>query len=184
MSVMLQVTNCIKSPRYERVVVFFERPLEITYITDTNEETHKIETQLNQNSFFKTLPKQTGWVGFKVTKFIGVLGTKLAVSISYLMISVLRIYREIFTFPERHYGCYRLGAIIAVVLIIILIVGTVPVLFAVDSSKIILLVTCVMLSIVAILLFLSFGWQRKQAKKQREQFGREWVTTTKRQVIW
>lgn len=87
---------------------------------------------------------------------------------------------------ERHYGCYRLGAIIAGLLIIILIVGTVPVLFAIDNSKIILLVTCVMLSIVAILLFLSFGWQRKQAKNQREKFGREWISTTKRQVnyIW
>jgi len=82
---------------------------------------------------------------------------------------------------ERHYGCYRLGAIIAGLLIIILIVGTVPVLFAIDNSKIILLVTCVMLSIVAILLFLSFGWQRKQAKQQREKFGREWVKTTKRE---
>ncbi|KAG4074920.1 hypothetical protein HA402_009345 [Bradysia odoriphaga] len=82
---------------------------------------------------------------------------------------------------ERYYGCYRLGAIIAGALIIILIIGTVPVLFAIDNSKIILLVTCCMLSIVAILLFLSFGWQRKQAKNQREKFGREWVTTTKRQ---
>jgi len=82
---------------------------------------------------------------------------------------------------ERHYGCYRVGAIIAGILIIILIVGTVPVLFAIDNSKIILLVTCVMLSVVAILLFLSFGWQRKKVKQQREKFGREWVTTTKRQ---
>lgn len=82
---------------------------------------------------------------------------------------------------ERYYGCYRLGAIIAGVLIIILIVGTVPVLFAIDNSKIVLLVTCCMLSIVAILLFLSFGWQRKQVRNQRERFGREWVTTTKRQ---
>ncbi|KAJ6648962.1 hypothetical protein Bhyg_04194 [Pseudolycoriella hygida] len=82
---------------------------------------------------------------------------------------------------ERRYGCYKLGAIIAGALIILLFVGIVPVLFAVDSSKIILLVTCIMLSIVAILLFLSFGWQRKQVKEQREKFGREWVKTTKRQ---
>lgn len=96
------------------------------------------------------------------------------------------IYRDDLSISERHYGCYRLGAIIAGILIVILIVGTVPVLFAIDNSKIILLVTCVMLSIVAILLFLSFGWQRKQAINQREKFGREWVKTTKRQVnyIW
>lgn len=89
-----------------------------------------------------------------------------------------------FFLTERRYGCYRLGAIIAGALIVILIIGIVPVLFAIDNSKIILLVTCVMLSVVAILLFLSFGWQRKQAKQQREKFGREWVKTTKRQVIW
>lgn len=85
-------------------------------------------------------------------------------------------------FPERRYGCYRFGILAAVLIILILIAGTVPVVLAIKDSQIILIVTCVTLVIVAILVFVYIGWQHRTARLQREKFGREWVTTTNRHV--
>lgn len=68
---------------------------------------------------------------------------------------------------ERRYGCYRFGILIAVIIIIVLIVGTVPVFFTVNDSNIILIVTIVTLAVVGILLLIYCVWQQKQAARMR-----------------
>lgn len=84
-------------------------------------------------------------------------------------------------FIERHYGCYRLGILVAAAIVLLLIIGTVPVFFATENSKLILVVTIITILIVGILVFLYYEWQHRQAINQRERSREEWNISSRTQ---
>lgn len=83
---------------------------------------------------------------------------------------------------ERRYGCYRLGIAAAILIILILIAGTIPIIFAIDDRRLMLIAIGITIATVAALVFVYVCWQHRSARHQREKFGREWVTTTNRHV--
>jgi len=79
---------------------------------------------------------------------------------------------------ERHYGCYRLGLVVALIIIFILMIGSVPVFVTTDNSKLILIVLIITLIIVGILTFAYFEWQRRLAIRMRQNSLRGVYNTT------
>lgn len=83
---------------------------------------------------------------------------------------------------ERRYGCYRLGLLIASVIIFILIIGCVPVFVTTDNSKLILIVLIITLIIVGLLTFAYFEYQRRNAINMRQNSIRGAYTTLERRT--
>lgn len=94
----------------------------------------------------------------------------------HLFVWTLNIQHEGFCFfssssffeTERKYGCYRLGIFVAMIIVMLLILGTIPVTLIIKNNQIVLISLCATLVFVAILLSLFIFWQQKQAKRQRE----------------
>lgn len=76
---------------------------------------------------------------------------------------------------ERRYGCYRLGIIVAIIIVLLLILGTIPVTLTIKNNQILLICLCGTLGVVTILLSLFIVWQQKQAKRQRERSTRPYI---------
>lgn len=68
---------------------------------------------------------------------------------------------------ERQYGCYRLGVFAAIIIVLLLILGTIPVTLILKNNQIVLICLCTTLLVVAILLSVFCVWQQKQVKRQR-----------------
>ncbi|XP_031633149.1 uncharacterized protein LOC116346958 [Contarinia nasturtii] len=76
---------------------------------------------------------------------------------------------------ERRYGCYRLGIFVAIIIVSLLILGTIPVTLTVKNNQILLICLCSTLVVVTILLSLFIVWQQRQAKRQRERSTRPFI---------
>lgn len=72
-----------------------------------------------------------------------------------------------FPISERHYGFYRIGIIVAILFILILVIGCVPVFVVTDNKKLVLIVVVITLLVVTILTILYLEWQRRNAIKMR-----------------
>lgn len=83
---------------------------------------------------------------------------------------------------ERRYGCYRLGIIVAIIIVLLLILGTIPVTLTVKNNQILLICLCSTLAAVTILLSLFIVWQHKQAKRQRERSTRPYIMQKQNKV--
>lgn len=68
---------------------------------------------------------------------------------------------------ERRYGFYRLGVFIAIIIVLLLILGTIPVTLILKNNQIVLICLCSTLLAVAILLSVFCVWQHEQVKRQR-----------------
>lgn len=89
-----------------------------------------------------------------------------------------------FVVTERRYGCYRLGVLVAIIIVLLLILGTIPVTLTVKNNRILLICLCSTLGIVTILLSLFILWQHKQVKRQRERSTRPFILQKQNMVNW
>lgn len=81
--------------------------------------------------------------------------------------------------PERRYGCYRLGIVFAVAIILVLLAGTVlPSVLVVSNRQLLLIATCCTLIVVAVLIFVYTCCQHRTARKQRQLCDRGDASTT------
>lgn len=71
-------------------------------------------------------------------------------------------------FIEKHYGCYRVGVLISIIIICILILGCVPVFVGSEDSKFILTVLIICMIVAGILTFAYFEYLRRRAVHMRQ----------------
>lgn len=86
-------------------------------------------------------------------------------------------------FPERRYGCYRLGILVACIIVLVLIVGTIPASLTIRNNKIVLIFLCATVAVVLIMMSMFFVWQQRHARRMRERYGRPYVPHIYNQVI-
>lgn len=100
----------------------------------------------------------------------------------FTVVFPLLISSRRFFISERRYGCYRLGLLVAVVIIFILLIGSVPVFVTTDNSKLILIVLIITLILVGLLVFAYFEWQRRTALRMRQNSIRGTYSTMERRT--
>lgn len=100
----------------------------------------------------------------------------------YIFSTFLNNKLAIFFQTERRYGCYRLGILVAFVIVLVLILGTIPATLTIRNNKIVLACLCITLATVTILVLLFIIWQQRQARRQRERYGRPYVLQVHNQV--
>lgn len=96
-------------------------------------------------------------------------------SFKSLQLSIEHVFCYSFSSLERRYGCYRLGIVVAVLIVLVLIIGTIPASLTFQNNRIVLICLCITLVVVIILLTLFFIWQQRNARRLREQYGRPYV---------
>lgn len=95
---------------------------------------------------------------------------------------VFLVYFELITFSslEKHYGCYRVGALISLIIIFVLILGCVPVFIGSEDSKLILTVLIICMVVAGLLTFAYFEFMRRRAVHMRQNSVRGAYSTIER----
>lgn len=97
--------------------------------------------------------------------------------------SLIIVFPHFVLISERRYGCYRLGILVACIICLVLMIGTIPATITIRNNKIVLIFLCVTLGIVLVLLALFFVWQQRHARQMRERYGRPYVPHIYNKVI-
>lgn len=71
---------------------------------------------------------------------------------------------------EKHYGCYKVGILFSVIIILLLLIGCVPVFFLTHNSNLILLILLVTLILIGIVTYAYFRWQHRRAIQMRRSY--------------
>lgn len=89
-----------------------------------------------------------------------------------------------YSLSERRYGCYRLGVFVAIIIVLLLILGTIPVTIVLKNNQIVLICLCSTLLVVAILLSVFCVWQQKQVKRQRAHSSLPYIIRQNKVTVW
>jgi len=79
---------------------------------------------------------------------------------------------------DRHYGCSESGALVALIIILILVLGTIASTIFIKDITLVLICSVVSLVIGAIIFISYCAWQRVHVKQQRAKFGRPYAADT------
>lgn len=82
-------------------------------------------------------------------------------------------------FPEKHYGCYKVGILFSVVIILLLLVGCVPVFYLTHNNNLILLILLVTLILIGIVTYAYFRWQHRRALQMRRSYEEQKMNLTR-----
>lgn len=80
---------------------------------------------------------------------------------------------------EKHYGCYKVGILFSVIIILLLLIGCVPVFFLTHNSNLILLILLVTLILIGIVTYAYFRWQHRRAMQMRRSYEEQKMNLTR-----
>lgn len=80
---------------------------------------------------------------------------------------------------EKHYGCYKVGILFSVIIILLLLIGCVPVFFLTHDNNLILLILLVTLILIGVATYVYFRWQHRRALQMRRSYEEQKMNLTR-----
>lgn len=80
---------------------------------------------------------------------------------------------------EKHYGCYKVGILFSVIIILLLLIGCVPVFFLTHDNNLILLILLVTLILIGVVTYVYFRWQHRRAMQMRRSYEEQKMNLTR-----
>lgn len=71
---------------------------------------------------------------------------------------------------EKHYGCYKIGILFSIIIILLMLIGCVPVFFLTHNNNLILLILLLTLFLIGIVTYVYFRWQHQRALQMRRRY--------------
>jgi cyanate permease len=97
------------------------------------------------------------------------------------------IYFLLFSFlsiqTDRHYSCSESGALVALIIILVLILGAIASTIFIKNNNLVLICTVVSLVIAFAILFAYCTWQRMNVRRQRARYGRPYTADISHSVV-